>query len=243
MKLNEHEAILTSRLLLVPYSTHHVPTYHEWMQDEEIQKATASDPLSLPEEHAMQQSWRLDHDKLTFIICSAPPPSTNASPTTLIPQEHDTPSTMLGDVNLFLYEDPDLPSSTTTPSTDPTDSVPIIGELEIMLPLPSSRRQGLATSALKAFVAYITSPTNLPRIMEEYRLGCDERSERFLRYLRVKIDKENEASLGLFGKLGFARVGEVNYFGEVEMRREVREGGMTDGLAEGEVGTVVGYVK
>lgn len=143
---------------------------------------------------------------------------------------------MLGDVNLFLYEDPDPPSAA-SPST------PIIGELEIMLPLPSSRRQGLAASTLNAFMAYITSPTNLPRILEEYRLGSDERSERYLRYLRVKIDQGNEASLGLFEKLGFGRVGGVNCFGEVEMRREVSEKGIVGGVGEADVGRVVGYGK
>lgn len=199
----------------------------------------------------MQQSWRLDHDKLTFIICSAPSssssstsPSSASTLPSITPQEHDTPTTMLGDVNLFLYEDPDPPTTTTSPSTnintnnENEGSVPIIGELEIMFPLPSSRRQGLATSTLKAFIAYITSPTNLPRILEEYRAGSDERSERYLRYLRVKIDQGNGASLGLFGKLGFEQVGEVNYFGEVELRVDVQEGMMGE-----ETGRVVGYGK
>src|SRR5690349_18241395 len=27
------EAVSTSRLVLVPYSAHHVPKYHEWMKD------------------------------------------------------------------------------------------------------------------------------------------------------------------------------------------------------------------
>ena len=72
-------------MLLVPYSAHHVPKYHEWMKDpvgavssryryeshdqQEIQLATASEPLTLDQEYAMQQSWRADADKLTFIIC------------------------------------------------------------------------------------------------------------------------------------------------------------------------------
>jgi RimJ/RimL family protein N-acetyltransferase len=183
----------------------------------------------------MQQSWRLDHDKLTFIICSAPSPS--SPPTTIVPEQHDTPTTMLGDVNLFLYEDPDPPALSTSskPHGQQEGAVPIIGELEIMLPLPSSRRQGFATSTLKAFMAYITSSTNLPRILEEYRAGSDERSERYLRYLRVKIDQGNEASLGLFRKLGFEQVGEVNYFGEVELRVDVEEGMMGEKEETGKV--------
>ncbi|OAP54904.1 hypothetical protein AYL99_10604 [Fonsecaea erecta] len=36
---------------------------------QEIQEATASEPLTLEEEYAMQRSWRDDGDKLTFIVC------------------------------------------------------------------------------------------------------------------------------------------------------------------------------
>ncbi|KAF2710466.1 hypothetical protein K504DRAFT_533412 [Pleomassaria siparia CBS 279.74] len=74
MKINEHTALITPKILLVPYSAHHVPTYHTWMQSEELQKATASEPLTLEEEYSMQRSWRDDADKLTFICCVAPPP-------------------------------------------------------------------------------------------------------------------------------------------------------------------------
>ncbi|KAI1632816.1 acetyltransferase domain-containing protein [Biscogniauxia mediterranea] len=95
MRLNEHIAISTPQILLVPYDAHHVVTYHEWMQDpvradhsdhsfsylvsyllthlsaspKAVQEATASEPLTLEEEFENQQSWRTSHDKLTFIVC------------------------------------------------------------------------------------------------------------------------------------------------------------------------------
>ncbi|KAI5293156.1 hypothetical protein KEM52_005786 [Ascosphaera acerosa] len=75
MLINEKTAISSSRVLLVPYEKHHVARYHEWMQDPEIQEATASEPLSVEEEYAMQASWRQDADKLTFIICRPLPPA------------------------------------------------------------------------------------------------------------------------------------------------------------------------
>ncbi|KAH4004824.1 hypothetical protein HBI56_043320 [Parastagonospora nodorum] len=232
MKINEHQAILAPRILLVPYCTHHVPTYHSWMQDEEIQKATASSPLTLSEEHAMQQSWRLDHDKLTFIICLAPSPSLSASSPAIKPEIHDTPTTMLGDVNLFLYEDEEEESEV----DGMQGKKAVVGEIEIMIAAQSSRRQGFAQEAVRAFLSYISS--NISSILEEYRLGSDERSERYIKYLRVKIGQENGASVGLFGKLGFEQVGGVNYFGEVEMRMGW---GNVEGLkGEGE-GEVVGY--
>ena len=42
--------------------------YHTWMQDPAIRAATASEPLTLEEEHEMQGKWRGDGDKLTFIV-------------------------------------------------------------------------------------------------------------------------------------------------------------------------------
>ncbi|KKZ60953.1 hypothetical protein EMCG_04376 [[Emmonsia] crescens] len=131
-KYEKYQSLSSSRVLLVPYSKHHVPQYNEWMKDPEIQQATASEPLTLEEEYAMQTTWRTDADKLTYIVClpldkslsssssslpaggvtGASTTDVNASqPTAFLPTvtltdpNIDTPASMLGDVNLFLRLD------------------------------------------------------------------------------------------------------------------------------------------
>ena len=71
MKINEKTVIYGSRVILVPYGKEHVEKYHGWMQSEEILQTTASEPLTLENEYKMQESWREDEDKLTFIILLA----------------------------------------------------------------------------------------------------------------------------------------------------------------------------
>jgi RimJ/RimL family protein N-acetyltransferase len=164
----------------------------------------------------MQQSWRLDHDKLTFIICRAP--STPCS-SNIVPGKNDAAEEMIGDVNLFIYE--------IEQEEEEEDEIQVkgvrgvVGEIEIMIAERGARRKGLAWESLVAFVGYVSSC--IQGVLEEYRVGSDERSERYIKYLRVKIDKDNVASLELFGKIGFKQVGDVNYFGEVEKRMDWEE--------------------
>lgn len=230
-------AILTPKVLLVPYSHHHVPTYHDWMQDEvwnsailnqsslrylttlkELQQATASEPLSLPEEYAMQKSWREDVDKLTFIVCS-PPLNTGGANSSIAPGDCDHPSAMIGDVNLFLTPaDDDEDSSKTGASSH------LLGEIEIMIALKNSQGKGLGKAILLTFMWYIFS--NIVPILEEYDTAHEKKSmvKSELRYLRVKIGASNTRSIRLFEGVGFKKISETpNYFGEVELRRSVED--------------------
>ncbi|KFR17269.1 N-acetyltransferase 9, partial [Opisthocomus hoazin] len=62
MKINQNTVLQGQRVTLVPYTSAHVSRYHEWMQSEELQRLTASEPLSLEQEYEMQRSWRDDAD-------------------------------------------------------------------------------------------------------------------------------------------------------------------------------------
>ncbi|KAL3285091.1 hypothetical protein HHI36_019215 [Cryptolaemus montrouzieri] len=91
MRLNEDTKIIGNSVILVPYMQKHVPKYHAWMQSEDLRKLTASEPLTLEEEYAMQRSWLLDEDKCTFIILDKE----------IFTNTNNEVTSMIGDTNLF----------------------------------------------------------------------------------------------------------------------------------------------
>lgn len=173
------------------------------MKDAEIQEATASEPLNLEEEYSMQQSWRQDHDKLTFIACLPLP--TTSSTQAVQGGTHDAPSLMIGDVNLFL-------------SAADEDEEGCIGELELMIAPTSARRKGYGRAAVLSFLSYIQN--NLDAILAEYKQKTGVEKMRLLQ-LRVKIGSKNTKSINLFESLGFTKVDQSpSYFGEFELVME-----------------------
>ncbi|EKJ76884.1 hypothetical protein FPSE_03070 [Fusarium pseudograminearum CS3096] len=196
------ETISTSKALLVPYEAHHVRQYHAWMQDPDIQEATASEPMTLEEEYENQQSWRTSSDKLTFIVCA--PVTQDVS--LVKASTADADGLMRGDINFFLYpfESDDEDDTTDTQGW-------VTGEVDVMIASPSHRGQGLGQAAVCALLVYIRK--HIDGILAEY--GAKE-----LKGLMVKIKEGNKGSRALFEKLGFVQKGEVNYFGEVLMTIE-----------------------
>lgn len=138
MKLNQNTILLGKKVVLVPYTSEHVPRYHEWMKSEELRHLTASEQLTLQQEYEMQCSWCEDEDKCTFIVLDAEKWQAQPRP----PEE----SCMVGDVNLFL-----------TDLEDPT-----LGEIEVMIAEPSCRRQGLGTEASLLMMSYGGYEQRLP---------------------------------------------------------------------------------
>ena len=87
---------------------------------------TASEPLTLEEEYAMQKSWREDNDKCTFIVVSRRP------------EEVPEIDRMAGDVNIYLH---------------PWDE-PGHAEIEVMIAEEEFRRQGFAREAITLMMQY-----------------------------------------------------------------------------------------
>lgn len=138
MRANAHTAIVGETVVLVPYRTEHVETYHAWMQSAELRDLTASEELTLEEEYAMQRSWQEDEDKLTFIVLARPLDRG-------IPDDDDEELDikalpMIGDVNLFFKHQRD----------DPEFEV----ECEVMIAEPAYRGQRRAHAALALLLSY-----------------------------------------------------------------------------------------
>ncbi|XP_028675166.1 N-acetyltransferase 9 [Erpetoichthys calabaricus] len=133
MRINENTLLEGKCVVLVPYEREHVPRYHQWMTSPELQKLTASQPLTLEQEYEMQRRWREDDDKCTFIILDK---KRWADP--CVPEE----DCMVGDVNLFL-----------TDSEDPS-----LGEIEVMIAEPDNRGRGIGKEVARMMMCYgITS--------------------------------------------------------------------------------------
>lgn len=203
------------------------------MQDEELRRLTASDLLTIEEEYDMQHSWRVDNDKLTFIVCTHPDKLTSLYAQTLrrgvSPGYQDAPHRMIGDINLFLSDDEEQTDEQADAVT--TQPRPVIGELMIMIARRTEHRKGLARETMQAFLSYIRAEQ--ANICREYAGGDGA----VLKYLRVRITHDNERSIKLFEHLGFKKTrDEPNVFGEFELRAPVEFNSLLPDVEKQEIG-------
>ncbi|KAK6334044.1 hypothetical protein TWF696_002548 [Orbilia brochopaga] len=224
MRLNENVAIITNKLILVPYEESHVLEYSEWMSSEALREATRSDRLTLSQEYAMQKAWREDADKLTFILClpserlqealTQGSEDTSVRPEyTVIEGSDDTNGNLIGDVNLFLCEDGD-------DLEEDDERKEVAGEIEVMIAKMEYQGQGLGKVAVLVFILYVLR--HREQILAEGNSDWLTAKEKRLKHLRVKIGKDNTGSLMLFQKLGFKKIKEEpNVFDEFELRLSI----------------------
>ncbi|TWU73363.1 methionyl-tRNA synthetase [Metarhizium rileyi] len=208
MRFNQTASICTNQVVLVPYEAHHVVKYHKWMEDPELQEATASEPLTLEEEYENQRSWRTAHDKLTFIICEALCAADQSS-ASVKAEVVDADDRMVGDINFFIYQDNDAEESPQVQRT----SVALRGEIDVMIAHKEHRRRGYGSASVRALLIYLRS--SMRDILEEYNRGLGICRDANMVGIMVKIQEGNTGSRRLFEKMGFKQVGDVNYFGEI----------------------------
>ena len=141
----------------------------------------------------------MDRDKLTFIMCRSPPDfgqGVNVA-------RHDDPSVMIGDVNVFFSESLE-------------DRSAIIGELELMVAVQASRRQGFGKASSLAMLEYIGQHED--QILAEFDQDCRQHTKG-IEHMKVKSGAEKENSGRFFESLGCKKVSDaVDYFGEFELR-------------------------
>lgn len=138
MRDNFNTCFVGSRAVLVPYLKEHVDKYHEWMKDSYILEMTASEPLTIEEEYEMQQSWRDDQKKCTFIILSKNNLDTSNAILTSSNSTDKLGESMAGDVNLYINDYYDGNRA----------------EIEVMIAEKSHRRKGLAKEALQMMMLF-----------------------------------------------------------------------------------------
>lgn len=167
MRLNENTKIVGKKVILVPYCEAHVQKYHEWMKSPELQELTASEPLTLEEEYAMQRSWREDEDKCTFLVlCRSTYEKTD--------NEIDS---LVGDTNLFLRVD-DVGEYKDGKRSQ-------VAEAEIMIAEIEARGKGYGWEAMLLLLKY--AQQNLRIKKYEVKIGIkNEKSLRMFNKMQFK---------------------------------------------------------
>ncbi|KAL0476837.1 N-acetyltransferase 9-like protein nat9 [Acrasis kona] len=161
-KYNWNTRLIGDKLILVPYRREHVYKYHDWMGGEDLLELTASERLSLEEELEMQQTWRDDENKCTFIVIDK---------SKLSEEQYYSSTTegMCGDVNIFVTFDDELNQTK--------------GEIEIMVAEKDSRGKGIATEALWMMMRYGMDTLKI----DEYEAKILEQNDASLKLFQDKM--------------------------------------------------------
>jgi RimJ/RimL family protein N-acetyltransferase len=202
--------MITSKLTtlsLEPSSSgpEHLPRYHEWMQDPKILEATGSEPLTMDEEIEMQQSWRDDDGKCTFIVLARELTTLKENDNQIDIAENT--GAMIGDVNLFLSEieddeeersDHDGDASRTGANNDKKQKPELQAEIDIMIAEKDFQGKGMGRAATCMMLIYGAKSLDIKRFF-------------------CKINEDNESSLKLFKSIGFVQCAYAACFKQIEL--------------------------
>lgn len=203
MRLNEHLQLVGTNVILVPYEAKHVQKYHRWMQSEELQELTASEPLTLEQEYAMQQSWREDEDsKISFCLCfwrnivncdiiCLSECTFLILDKAIFNQTGDEIAALIGDTNIFLL-----------PPDDDGDDDLKTGEIEIMIAEQPARGKRYGWESTLLMLAF----------------GAKKLA---IRRFRAITKDSNAKAIRMFTKMDFREVKRVAVFQEVTFEKQV----------------------
>lgn len=139
MRDNWNLNIRGEKVLLVPFTKDLVEKYHGWMQDPYLLEMTGSEPLTLQEEYEMQEDWRQDENKCTFIMKTKDALTGGY--------------VMVGDMNLFLCR-----------SGDPAPGA-LVAEINVMVAEERFRKCGLAMETILMTMHYGVKRLGIDRFM------------------------------------------------------------------------------
>nr|VZI44732.1 unnamed protein product [Spirometra erinaceieuropaei] len=189
------------------------------MRSEELQRLTASEPLTLAEEYAQQKNWLEKNDRVTFILLDkarlpptavdlafpTQPETSTVSDVCISPLISDLEvEAMIGDVNFYLIPAEEAESGGASDLEDlpsPATGLTFEGEVSVMIAEPTARGRGLAAQAIAACLLYV------------HKYFTED-----ITAVVAKVSLDNEASLRLFrDKLGFVERKRVLCFNEVDL--------------------------
>lgn len=157
--------ILASTIILVPYARHLVPKYNQWMQNNELQFLTGSEPLSLTEEYAMYESWTADTNKCTFIVLDRAAYEAQLSEGQQLSDEEREIAAMIGDVNFYVL-----------------DADAGIAEIEIMIAEPSARGRGFGKQAALVMMQFGHQMAKVQKYEAKIKISNEQSQKLFAGY-------------------------------------------------------------
>lgn len=132
----------------------------------------------------MQETWQRDENKCTFILLDKEEEGEKGK------------GKMCGDVNLFFHEYDNESAG--------EGGERQVGEIEVMVAEPNSRRKGIASEAIRMMIHYSATTFATKKYV-------------------AKIKQHNFESLALFTKIGFTETSRSQVFQEVVLTLEVGE--------------------
>ena len=236
-------SVRTARLLLLPYAAALVPRYHAWMADEWLRECTASERLTLDEEHEAQREWARDPMKQTFIVFdraaheaavsaagdasrapSAEAPHSAAAGAADADADVATAG-MIGDTNLF-FMDEDAAADYAPPPSTPDAATAGAPASSAQPPPPPT--------VLAAEIMVMIADASARRhgfAREAVRaIMCFGVRARGVRRFVAKISDANAASVALFASLGYRLARSMPHFEEQHWAIDVSDA-LADELA------------